>query len=33
MAEMMPRNPVYVCLLPEEAQKVIGEVHTNTVPH
>ncbi|QSX29465.1 arginine N-succinyltransferase [Shewanella cyperi] len=32
MAEMMPRNPVYVCLLPEEAQKVIGEVHTNTRP-
>ena len=28
----MPRNPVYVCLLPEEAQKVIGEVHTNTRP-
>ncbi|WP_372871585.1 arginine N-succinyltransferase [Shewanella sp.] len=32
MAEMMPRNPVYVCLLPEDAQKVIGEVHTNTRP-
>ncbi|QYJ79315.1 arginine N-succinyltransferase [Shewanella acanthi] len=32
MAEMMPRNPVYVCLLPEAAQKVIGEVHTNTRP-
>lgn len=32
MAEMMPRNPVYVCMLPEEAQKVIGEVHTNTRP-
>lgn len=32
MAEMMPRNPVYVCLLPEVAQKVIGEVHTNTRP-
>lgn len=32
MAEMMPRNPVYVCLLPEGAQKVIGEVHTNTRP-
>lgn len=32
MAEMMPRNPVYVCLLPEEAQKVIGEVHSNTRP-
>ncbi|MCG9697519.1 arginine N-succinyltransferase [Shewanella sp. Isolate11] len=32
MAEMMPKNAVYVCLLPEEAQKVIGEVHTNTRP-
>ncbi|NMH65331.1 arginine N-succinyltransferase [Shewanella salipaludis] len=32
MAEMMPRNPVYVCLLPEAAQKVIGEVHANTRP-
>ncbi|CAM3935524.1 MULTISPECIES: arginine N-succinyltransferase [Shewanella] len=32
MAEMMPKNSVYVCLLPEEAQKVIGEVHTNTRP-
>lgn len=32
MAEMMPRSPVYVCLLPEAAQKVIGEVHTNTRP-
>ncbi|WP_417762239.1 arginine N-succinyltransferase [Shewanella sp.] len=32
MAEMMPRSPVYVCLLPEVAQRVIGEVHTNTRP-
>ncbi|MCL1137548.1 arginine N-succinyltransferase [Shewanella pneumatophori] len=32
MAEMMPKNAVYVCLLPKEAQKVIGEVHTNTRP-
>ncbi|MCL1076809.1 arginine N-succinyltransferase [Parashewanella spongiae] len=32
MAEMMPRNPVYVCLLPQEAQQVIGEVHPNTLP-
>ncbi|UCX05930.1 arginine N-succinyltransferase [Shewanella glacialimarina] len=32
MAEMMPRNPVYVCLLPKKAQKVIGEVHQNTKP-
>lgn len=32
MAEMMPRSPVYVCLLPKKAQKVIGEVHRNTKP-
>lgn len=32
MAEMMPRSTVYVCLLPEAAQRVIGEVHTNTRP-
>ncbi|MEI6859336.1 MAG: arginine N-succinyltransferase [Shewanella sp.] len=32
MAEMMPKNTVYVCLLPEEAQKVIGEVHASTRP-
>ncbi|MCE9677629.1 arginine N-succinyltransferase [Shewanella sp. AS1] len=32
MAEMMPKNAVYVCLLPQAAQKVIGEVHTNTRP-
>jgi len=32
MAEMMPRSPVYLCLLPEAAQRVIGEVHTNTRP-
>lgn len=32
MAEMMPKNTVYVCMLPEAAQKVIGEVHTNTRP-
>ncbi|MGS0681584.1 arginine N-succinyltransferase [Shewanella sp. 125m-7] len=32
MAEMMPKNAVYVCLLPKEAQKVIGEVHANTRP-
>ncbi|NRD75353.1 arginine N-succinyltransferase [Shewanella sp. VB17] len=32
MAEMMPKKSVYVCLLPEEAQKVIGEVHSNTRP-
>ncbi|QDF66084.1 arginine N-succinyltransferase [Shewanella sp. SNU WT4] len=32
MAEMMPRNPIYVALLPQEAQDVIGEVHANTRP-
>ncbi len=32
MAEMMPRGPVYVCMLPKEAQAVIGEVHENTRP-
>ncbi|MBV7316276.1 arginine N-succinyltransferase [Shewanella sp. NIFS-20-20] len=32
MAEMMPRNPIYVALLPPEAQEVIGEVHANTRP-
>ncbi|WP_076538991.1 arginine N-succinyltransferase [Shewanella sp. UCD-KL21] len=32
MAEMMPRSPIHVCLLPKKAQKVIGEVHRNTKP-
>lgn len=32
MGEMMPRNPIYVPLLPPEAQEVIGEVHANTRP-
>ncbi|MCL1142258.1 arginine N-succinyltransferase [Shewanella gaetbuli] len=32
MAEMMPRSPVYVCMLPQKAQDVIGEVHQNTKP-
>ncbi|MCL2915970.1 arginine N-succinyltransferase [Shewanella corallii] len=32
MGEMMPRNPIYVPLLPSEAQEVIGEVHANTRP-
>jgi arginine N-succinyltransferase len=30
--ELMPRHPIYVPLLPKEAQMVIGEVHDNTVP-
>lgn len=32
MAELMPKNAIYVCLLPPAAQKVIGEVHRNTKP-
>ncbi|RLV58125.1 arginine N-succinyltransferase [Parashewanella curva] len=32
MAEMMPRNPIYTCLLSEEARAVIKEVHTSTLP-
>ncbi|WP_394130390.1 arginine N-succinyltransferase [Shewanella maritima] len=32
MAEMMPRSPVYVCMLPSKARRVIGEVHKNTKP-
>ena len=32
MAEMMPRNTVYACLLPKEAQEVIGKVHDKTRP-
>ena len=32
IAEMMPRYPLYVDMLPEAAQKVIGQVHPNTYP-
>jgi arginine N-succinyltransferase len=32
IAELMPKYPIYVNLLSEEAQKVINKVHTNTVP-
>jgi arginine N-succinyltransferase len=32
IADLMPRHPIYVSLLPESAQKVIGEVHENTKP-
>lgn len=32
IAELMPKYPVYVNLLSEEAQQVINKVHTNTVP-
>ncbi|WP_372627017.1 arginine N-succinyltransferase [Arsukibacterium sp.] len=32
IAELMPRHPIYVGLLPESAQAVIGQVHENTKP-
>ncbi|ODC02816.1 arginine N-succinyltransferase [Terasakiispira papahanaumokuakeensis] len=32
IAELMPNNPVYVNLLPQEARDVLGKVHANTVP-
>ncbi|MFO7528624.1 MAG: arginine N-succinyltransferase [Marinobacter sp.] len=32
IAELMPRNPIYTNLLPEDAQQVMGEVHPATVP-
>ncbi|MGA8832180.1 MAG: arginine N-succinyltransferase [Desulfomonilaceae bacterium] len=32
IAELMPRSPIYICLLPKEAQEVIGTVHENTRP-
>lgn len=32
MAELMPRHPIYIPLLPENAQNVIGKVHKNTEP-
>lgn len=32
VAELMPRFPIYVNLLDDSAQKVIGKVHENTVP-
>lgn len=32
IAELMPTHPIYVPLLPESAQRVIGEVHPLTVP-
>ena len=30
IAELMPRQPLYTCLLTEEAQAVIGQMHPNT---
>jgi len=32
IAELMPRQPLYVAYLPEDAQQVIGKVHTSTAP-
>lgn len=32
IAELMPRHPVYVKLLPEPARAAIGEVHADTIP-
>ena len=32
IGDLMPRHPIYVPLLPEPAQKVIGQVHKNTRP-
>lgn len=32
IADLMPRNPIYVKLLSEEAQAVIGQTHPLTVP-
>ena len=32
IAELMPRQPLYVTYLPEDAQEVIGKVHRSTAP-
>ena len=32
IADLMPEHPIYVALLPQEAQDVIGKVHDNTKP-
>jgi arginine N-succinyltransferase len=32
IAELMPRQPLYVAYLPQEAQDVIGQVHRSTLP-
>lgn len=32
IAELMPRYPIYVDMLPESAKEVIGQVHPNTLP-
>jgi arginine N-succinyltransferase len=32
IADLMPKHPIYIPLLPESAQDVIGKVHENTAP-
>jgi len=32
IADLIPEHPIYIPLLPKEAQEVIGEVHKNTRP-
>ena len=32
IGELMPKHPIYIPLLPEDAQEVIGKVHANTEP-
>ena len=32
IADLMPRHPIYVTLLPAEAQRVIGQVHESSKP-
>lgn len=32
IADLMPQSPIYIPLLPKEAQEVIGEVHPSTRP-
>ncbi|MDB5323092.1 MAG: arginine/ornithine succinyltransferase subunit [Phycisphaerales bacterium] len=32
IADLMPKHPIYIPLLPKEAQAVIGEVHQHTKP-
>ena len=32
IAELMPRHPIYINLLPDNAQAVIGETHNDTLP-
>ena len=32
IGKLMPKHPLYISLLPEHVQKIIGEVHKNTQP-